>query len=124
MASAVCVSCSAVLVWSAVKHEHIDVVLLLLTYSAAFVFAIASRLCMLRSVTWTPSGCMLVPLYGRPKPVPPLVDVYERGEDVVALGIDGRPIVLGVDRFPFRNSAATRRLLVEELRRRADSYLS
>jgi hypothetical protein len=124
IASAVCVSCSAILIWSALHHQHVDIVLLLLTYGAAFAFALASRLCMLRSITWTSSGCVLVPLYGRPKAVPPVVDVYEHGEDVVALGIDGRSIVLGVDRFPFRDAAATRRLLVEELRRRAESYLA
>jgi Na+/melibiose symporter-like transporter len=124
IAAAVCVSCSAILIWSALKHERVDAGWLLLAYAFAFLFALASRLCMLRSVAWTAKGCLLVPLYGRPQRVPPVVDVYERGEDVIALGVDGRPVVLGVDRFPFRDAPAVRRLLVEELRRRGDSHLA
>lgn len=48
-----------------------------------------------------------------------IIDAYEKGDDVVATGIDGRTVVLGVDRFPFRDPAPIRRTLVEELRRSA-----
>ena len=64
----------------------------------------------------TPRGWMLLPLMGHTKLMAPVADVYERGEDVVAVGIDGRTTVLGADRYPFRDRAAVRRSLVRALR--------
>ncbi len=116
LASAICVGCAVAFVWSALAFGRGNVVIVGVTYAAAVLVGVGNRLTRLHSVAVTPRGWMLLPLVGQAKFMAPIADVYERGEDVVAVGIDGRTTVLGVDRFPFRDRAVVRRSLVRALR--------
>lgn len=115
LASAICIGCAVAFVWSAPPSGHFHFALAAAIYAAAVLCAVSSRLAMLHSVVVTRHGWMLRPLVGRAKFMAPIADVYERGDDVVALGIDGRTTLLGIHRFPFRNPADIRRALVETL---------
>ncbi len=116
LASVICVGCAVAFVWSALAFGRINFVIVATTYVAAVLVAVGHRLARLHSVAVTPRGWTLLPLLGQAKFMAPIADVYERGEDVVAVGIDGRTTVLGVDRFPFRDRAVVRRSLVRALR--------
>jgi hypothetical protein len=110
------VGCAVAFVWSALAFGRINIVVVGATYAAAVLAGVGNRLVRLHSVAVTSRGWMLLPLVGEARFVAPIADVYERVEDVVAVGIDGRTTVLGVDRFPFRDRAVVRRSLVRALR--------
>ena len=116
LAVALCAGCAVAVVWSALAFGRLNVAVLGATYAAAVLVGVGNRLARLHSVAVTPHGWMLLPLLGQAKVMAPVADIYERGEDVVAVGIDGRTTVLGVDRFPFRDRAVVRRSLVRALR--------
>jgi hypothetical protein len=116
LASVLCVGCAVAFVWSALAFGRINVVAVSATYVVAILVGVGNRLARLHSVALTQRGWMLLPIVGQAKFMAPAADVYERGEDVVAVGIDGRTTVLGVDRFPFRDRAVVRRSLVRALR--------
>jgi hypothetical protein len=116
LASVICVGCAIAFVWAALALGRINVVIVSATYAFAILVGVGNRLARLHSVAVIPRGWMLLPIVGQAKFMAPTADVYERGEDVVAVGIDGRTTVLGVDRFPFRDRAVVRRSLVRALR--------
>jgi hypothetical protein len=117
LGSTVCVGCAVFLLWSGAGFGRASVGLAGLVCAAALALAVGSRLLALRSVVVTRDGWMLISLLGRAEYMAPLADVYEQNEDVVALGLDGRTTLLGVDRLPFRKRSAARHSLVEALRR-------
>jgi hypothetical protein len=117
LASTICVGCAVAFLWSRPAFGRGSLAVLAFIYGAAVLLALGSRLAMLRSVVVTARGWMLLPLVGRARFMAPIAEVYEQGDDVIALGIDGRTTVLGVDRFPSRNTAVVRQSLVEVLRR-------
>jgi hypothetical protein len=116
LASAICVGCAVAFAWSALAFGRLNVVVVVAVYLGAVVAAVGNRLAKLHSVALSTGGWMLLPLVGRPKSMAPVTEVYERGDDVIALGIDGSTTVLGVDRLPFRDGTVTRRSLVQALR--------
>jgi hypothetical protein len=117
IASTSCVGCAVLFLCSVLLQGRTGHLAFLgFMYVAAVLLAIGNRLVMLRSVIVKRDGWMLVPLLGRPRHMPPLADVYEQGDDVIALGIDGRTTVLGVDRFPLVKQAIVRSSLVQALR--------
>jgi len=118
LGSLFCLICCAVFLWRQVLHEPSDVRRFIALYLAGFLFAIGVRLVALRQVVAAHGRWLLAPLIGRASPMPPVQRVFVRGEDVVAVAIDGTLIVLGVDRFPFRDPATVRRSLVLNLPRR------
>jgi hypothetical protein len=121
LASAICVGCAVLfLACVTLRGESRRLPWFGLVYAAAVAFAVVSRLVLLRAVALTRDGWLLVPLLGRAKVMPPLVDVYEQGDDVIVVGMDGQTTLLGVDRFPSRREAEVRRDLVEALRRRPE----
>jgi hypothetical protein len=116
LASAICVGCAIAFARSAHAFGGASVVVVSATCAIAILVGVGNRLARLHSVAVTPRGWMLLPIVGQAKCMAPTADVYEHGEDVVAVGIDGRTTLLGVDRFPFRDRALVRRSLVRALR--------
>jgi len=118
VASTVCISASAAFVWSVLAHERVSLAVPAAIYAVGMLLPLGCRLWMLHSILLTQDGgWLLLPLLGRPKPMAPIADVSEQGDDLVVIGIDGRKTVLGVDRFPFRDRASVRHSLAETLRR-------
>jgi hypothetical protein len=117
LASLVCVSGAAASLRSVLSRGRTNFAFLAIVCAAAIVVAVGSRVTTLHSVVVRRGCWMLLPLVGKPKFMAPVVEVYEHGDDVIAIGIDGRTTVLGVGRFPFREHAAVRRSLVEAMRR-------
>lgn len=114
---AVSVLLSALLLWTLVEtHEPAIATSLVALQLATVAIAVLVRLRALRTVVVTQDAWLLVPLLGKPQRMPRAADAYESGEDVIAVGIDGRTTVLGVDRFPFRRPRETRLALIESLR--------
>ena len=105
LASLFCVTSCAVFLWKQVLHQPTDLRRLIALYLVGLLFAIGIRLWALRQVVATRGGWLLAPLIGPARPMPPVRHAFVRGDDVVAVAIDGRLTVLGVDRFPFRESA-------------------
>ena len=122
LAFTLCVGCAVTFLWSRLAFGCCSVVLVGLTYGSAVLLTVGSRLAVLHSVVVTSRGWVLLPLVGPAKFMAPVTVVYEQGDDVVVLGIDGRTTVLGVDRFPSRSTTAVRRSLVEALRQSAAFY--
>jgi hypothetical protein len=116
LAMTVCVGCAVAFAWSALAFGRINIVLVAAVCSSAVMVAIGNRVARLHSLAVTASGWMLLPLFGRARSMAPIADVYERGDDVIAVGIDGRTTILGVDSFPFRDRTTTRRSIVRALR--------
>jgi hypothetical protein len=108
----------AVFLWREVAHHPTDVHRFITLYLGGLLFAIVSRLGLLRQVVATRDGWVLAPIIGPPRPIPPVRQAFVRGHDVVAVAFDGRLVVLGVDRFPHRDAATIRRRLVRDLPRR------
>jgi hypothetical protein len=117
LGSLFCLTACAVFLGRQVLHEPTDLRRFIALYLIGLLFAIGVRLLALRQVVATRGGWLLAPLIGPARPMPPVRDVFVRGDDVVALGVDGRLIVLGVDRFPYRDPAAVRRSLLLNLPR-------
>jgi len=117
LASLFCVASCAAFLWRQVLHQPTDLRRLVALYLVGLLVAIGVRLLALRQVVVTRGGWLLAPLIGPARPIPLARDVYVRGDDVVAVAIDGRLLVLGVDRFPFRDPAAVRRSLLANLPR-------
>lgn len=116
LAGTACVGCGGAFLWAAVQFNRFNVALVAGVLGLAVLFALGTRVVMLHSVVVTPLGWMLVPIFGRAKFMAPVADVYECGDDVVTLGLDGQTTVLGIDDFPFRKRTDLRRWLVETLR--------
>jgi hypothetical protein len=117
LGSLFCLMSCAVFLWRQVLHEPTDTRRFIALYLVGLLFAIGARLLALRQVVATPGGWLLAPLIGRARPMLPVRGVVVRGEDVVAMAVDGRLIVLGVDRFPFRDPTTVRRSLVRNIPR-------
>jgi hypothetical protein len=117
LGSLFCLMSCAVFLWRQVLHEPTDMRRFIALYLIGLLFAIGARLLALRQVVATPGGWLLAPFIGRARPMPPVRGVFVRGEDVVAVAVDGKLIVLGIDRFPFRDPATIRRSLVRNLPR-------
>ena len=115
LGSALCLGGCAVLAWRLARHEQPHVAALVAIYVSGILLAFAVRVLALRWVLASRDGWSLVAIVGRAKAMPRIVRAYRRGEDVVAVAADGSTIVLGVDRFPFRDAEVVRRKLLAEL---------
>ena len=115
LGSALCLGGCAALAWRLARHEQPHLAALVAIYVSGILLAFAVRVLALRWVVATRDGWRLVAIVGRPRTMPRIVRAYRRGEDVVAVAANGSTIVLGVDRFPFRDAAEVRRKLVAEL---------
>ena len=122
LASTLCLGCALAFLWSRLVFGRSNFALFGFIYGAGLLLALGSRLAMLHSVVVTSRAWMLLPLVGRAKFMAPIADVYECGDDVIALGIDGRTTVLGVDGFPSRDTSVVRQSLVEALRRSGEFH--
>jgi hypothetical protein len=108
---AICACLSALVLWTLSRpaHEHLIVPTLVVIQLAVLAWGIAVRITALRRVRTNNTEWSLVPLLGHDEPMPALIDVYERDGDVVALGADGKTIVLGVPSLA-RNASLLRLL--------------
>jgi hypothetical protein len=114
-----CVCVTGAFVWRALTAKPLSLSILVTTCLAGILFVIAVRLWTIRWIVLVPGGWMLVPLLRSPQPMPRIVDVYQSGDDVVAVCTGGRTVVLGIDPFPFRDPDVVRCALIAELRRRS-----
>lgn len=117
LGSLFCLTSCAVFLWRQVLHEPTDPRRFIALYLLGLFFAIGARLLALRQVVATRGRWLLAPLIGPARVMPPVRDAFVREDDVVAVGIDGKWVVLGVDRFPSRDPARVRRSLLRDLPR-------
>lgn len=87
-----------------------------LTTVAALLLALVARVHAFRRIVLDNGTWSLVPLVGAPVRMALLVDLYERGEDVVAVDVKGRSTVLGIETSPFHDGHDARRTIVSMLR--------
>lgn len=112
-----CLTSCAVFFCRQLLHEPIKLMPFIALYLAGFVVAVGARLWALRQVVSRRGGWFLAPLIGPARPIPTAQHLFVRGDDVVAVTLNGRRLVFGVDRLPSRDPAAVRRSLLRNLPR-------